>query len=73
MKAMKYERRNRNQHGEANVLTRREINTLVGCFEKIAKIAQRDGMYVLVKSNLLVALTKITDAAEISDREFKRT
>ena len=65
--------RKSNQYGGANVLTRREINTLVGCYNKIAKIAQRDGMYVLVKSNLLVALTKITDAADISDREFKRT
>ena len=67
------DRRNSNQHGGANVLTRREINTLVGCYSKISKIANRTGMYTLVKSELRDSLTHLIVAAEISDREFKKT
>lgn len=54
-------------------MTRREVNSLVGCYERILTIANRDGMFTLVKTNLLVALTKLSDAVEISERKFKRT
>ena len=73
MVSERYERRTSNQHGGSNLLTRREVNSLVGCYERILTIANRDGMFTLVKTNLLVALTKLSDAVEISERKFKRT
>ena len=70
---MAVERRARNQNMDANSLTLREVNTLVGCWEKIHKIAKREGMYVLVKVDLEKALRSLEYAAAISDREFIRT